>query len=54
MLPELKWETFNPNYYVKTDEGKYEWKLSQLFKDAFEGRVSRPYNHVNSATFHLE
>ena len=53
MLPELKWETFNPNYYIKTGEGKYEWKLSQLFEDAFEGRASRPYNHVMGAALRL-
>jgi len=43
----------HPRYIVNKGDGTYEWNLSTLFEDAFEGRPSRPFGHVMAAALRL-
>jgi hypothetical protein len=53
VTPEVKWDKLNPRYIFNKDDGTYEWNLSTLFEDAFEGRPSRPFGHVMAAALRL-
>ena len=53
VTPEVKWDKLNPRYIVNKGDGTYEWNLSTLFEDAFEGRPSRPFGHVMAAALRL-
>lgn len=48
-----QWDKLNPKYYVHKDDDTYEWNLSSLFSDAFEGRSSRQFNQVMGAALRL-
>ena len=50
------WETFNQKYIIRHEDQPgqpYEWDLSQLFEDAFEGRSSRTFSQVMGAALRL-
>ena len=56
VTPAVKWEAFNPKYLVRNDnqpDAPYEWDLSLLFEDAFEGHNQRQFNQLMGAAMRL-
>ena len=56
VTPDVKWESFNPKYIVRHEDDTdvpWEWNLSLLFEDAFEGHDQRQFNQVMGAALRL-
>lgn len=56
MVPEVKWESFEPRYLVyHSENGKqwWEWNLRALFTDAMQKRSQRPFSEFMAAAMNL-